>query len=417
MAVAERAPTRFGWYHGWNIVAVGILSQVAALALSVNCFSLFLPYWAKEFSTPISVLAFGYTLFSVVSAVCAVIAGVVADRFPARWIFGLALIGLAVFHAAIGFATAAWQIIALYAVAPATICFAAAITCQAVVSRWFVRRRGVAMGLTALGTMSAGVVFPVLVVWLLPLLGWRVIWWIFAAAIALIVTPIVVSVTRDRPGLEEGQAYLGVQAPVRSESKLTVRDILSRRNFWVTAGVLVPNLWCASGAAINVAPLVTSHGLKASVAGALLALLAAAAMTSTLTSGALADRMGNRIPLALSALCSAVGTGFIAFGGAQLPLLAIGFVLLGLSQGIWTLLASISAAEFGAEDFGRAYGLFYVFVPVGAAAAPILARSAELSGSYVTVLVVMAVLALGSAGVAMLMREKHSRPVADAGSA
>jgi hypothetical protein len=50
---ANAAPTR-GWYHGWNIIAVCILSQVAANGLTYNTYSLFLRDWSAQLHAPIS---------------------------------------------------------------------------------------------------------------------------------------------------------------------------------------------------------------------------------------------------------------------------------------------------------------------------------------------------------------------------
>ena len=47
----------------------------------------------------------------------------------------------------------------------------------------------------------------------------------------------------------------------------------------------------------------------------------------------------------------------LALGAGQLPLLFAGMILLGVTGGAWTLLASATAAEFGPRGFGRAYGV------------------------------------------------------------
>src|SRR5437868_13418113 len=41
------------WYYGWNIVAVAVLSLIAANGVPFNCISLFLKPWSGEFPLPI----------------------------------------------------------------------------------------------------------------------------------------------------------------------------------------------------------------------------------------------------------------------------------------------------------------------------------------------------------------------------
>jgi len=404
-------PAASGWYHGWNIVAVCILSQTAALALTLSCFSLFLKDWTREFSVPVSTLTIAVTMFSLGCSLCTPFAGAAADRFPARWVFGPALVGLVAFHVAIGFVGEPWQILLLYStVLPLAIGFSATVPAQALVSRWFVKRVGLAMGITSFGLASAAVVFPPVIALLLPVLGWRIVFWIFGGAIAFIFLPVILLVIRDRPTPEEGAYYVGTEGRAARKSTLTVREVFRRRNFWVTVGVFVPIQCVVMGVQVNLAPLVTSHGFSATTAGLLISAGAVAGLFSKLVSGLLADKWGNRIPLVVVSLISATGAVVLAFFGDQLPMLYLAMILIGLSGGVWTLLASATAAEFGPEGFGRAFGIIAAFTPLGSIAPPIVARLQETGGSYVAGLAGLAVLSLLGAGVALLMRETRGAP-------
>jgi len=160
----------------------------------------------------------------------------------------------------------------------------------------------------------------------------------------------------------------------------------------------------------TLAPLVTSHGFSPATAGALISACAVGGLVAKLASGILADRLGNRIPLVLVALLNATGMAVLAFFGDQLPLLYTAVILVGMSGGVWTLLASATAAEFGAEGFGKAFGIISAFTPIGAIAAPIVAKLQEATGSYVSGLAGLAVFSLCAGGVALLLNE--TRPAA-----
>ena len=74
-----------------------------------------------------------------------------------RAVFGFGLVLVTIFHLGIGFATTPLAITLLFAVvASLGIGHSGAVPSQAVVSRWFVRRRGLAMGLTAFGLALGG---------------------------------------------------------------------------------------------------------------------------------------------------------------------------------------------------------------------------------------------------------------------
>src|SRR5690606_11164225 len=138
---------------------------------------------------------------------------------------------------------------------------------------------------------------------------------------------------------------------------LNTRDVVRRRTFWVLLAVLVPIQCVAMTITVNLAPLVVNGGHDVSVAGGALALLGAAGLAGKLLSGVAADKLGNRPPLVAVALAAATAAALLAFSARDLPIIYAAMVMAGLAGGLWTLLASATAAEFGPQGFGRAFGL------------------------------------------------------------
>src|SRR5579862_1809209 len=105
-----------GWYHGWNVVAVCVLSQVAANGLTYNAYSLFLRDWSAQLNAPISLLQLPIAAMALVAALISPFVGAMADKYAARRLLGWGLVGIAVFYLAVSATTAAWQLVVLYAV-------------------------------------------------------------------------------------------------------------------------------------------------------------------------------------------------------------------------------------------------------------------------------------------------------------
>jgi MFS family permease len=337
MTAIESAPRRPGWYHGWNIVAVCVLAQTVANGLPVNAFSLFLRDWSAQLHTPISTFQLGIAAFGLFCAFLSPKAGVFADKYPARWLMGGGLIGIALFYLGVSFVTASWQLVALYALLlPISVVCSTALPANAVVSRWFVRRLGFALGLTAFGLGMAGVVLPPIVAAVTPALGWRTVWRVSGIFIAVVVAPLVMWVVRDRPTERDGLYYLTAVSETRphlghgpaSGGGLTWRDVLTRRNFWLLVAV-------------------------------------------------------------------------------YLPMLGLGVMLVGLAGGLWPLLAAAAAAEYGASEVGRAFGLLMMFIPVIALVPFLVARIQESTGSYAPGLAGLAVLTFSGGAACLLMRERR----------
>jgi MFS family permease len=404
-----------GWYHGWNVVAVCIVSQIAANGLTYNAYSLFLKDWSAQLNTPVSQLQLPIACMALVAAFLSPVVGSLADKFPARRLFGIGLVGMGVFYMAISRVTATWQIMALYALlVPLALCLSTAVVANALISRWFVRRIGLALGLSAFGIGMAGVLLPPVIAALLPTVGWRAIWLYSGILVALVVTPIVVLVSRDRPTESEGQYYLSSDGRSAARphghgaggSQLSWREVTSRRNFWLLIAIFLPMMALYGGCGQNLAPYAASHGLSQQSGAALLSALSLSHVVATLVFGLLSDRFGNRLPFAGLGVVMAVGAAILAFG-TDLPTLFVGVTLVGLGGGLFTLLAAAIAVEFGAAAMGRAFGLCMMFIPVTALAPFGIAKTQELTGSYVPALLVLGALVLISGGLALLLRERR----------
>jgi MFS family permease len=413
-AIAAGAQRR-GWYHGWNIVAVCVLSQAAANGLPVNSFSLFLQDWSAQLHQPVSFFQLGLAALGIFSAFGSPPVGVLADKYPARWLMGGGLLGIALFCLGVSFVTASWQLLALFALLlPVGVLFCATLVTNAVVSRWFVRRLGLALGLTAFGLGLAGVILPPIIAALMPEFGWRTIWRASGVIIALVITPLVMWVLRDRPTERDGLYYVTVDGAAtalghrgaRGSDGLGWRDVFARRNFWLLIAVYLPMLALYGGCANNLAPIATSQGLSQQTAGGLLSALSLSQVGSTLITGLLSDRFGNRLPLVGLAMAIAAGGVIVAFGHSAASL-GVGVVLVGLYGGMWPLLAAAVATEFGASGVGRAFGLLMMFLPVIVLVPFIVARVHESTGSYVPALIGLSVLTFVGGAACLLMRERR----------
>jgi MFS family permease len=411
--------TRRGWYHGWNIVAACVLSQAAANGLPVNAFSLFLQDWSAQLHAPISFFQLGLAALGIVSAFGSPWVGVLADKYPARWLLGGGLLSTACFYLGVSAVNTSWQLLALFTVVlPVSVLFSSSLPANAVVARWFVRRLGLALGLAAFGLGLAGVILPPLVAAIMPMLGWRMIWRGSGLFIALIVTPLVMWVVRDRPAESDGLRYVPLDHASRAahgvghgshpgNASLTWQGVLGRRNFWLLVAVFLPILGLYGGCGNNLAPIAASQGLSRQTAGVMLSALSLAHVASTLLSGLLSDRFGNRLPLGGLAMTAALGGLLVALGHGVVDL-GIGVVLVGLGGGMWPLLAAAIATEFGARGVGRAFGLLMMFLPVIVLMPFAVAKIHEVFGSYAPALAGLAGLTLLSGAACLVfMRERR----------
>ena len=373
------------WYHGWNIVGICVLLQMTVLGVMANCFSFFLEGWSRDFHQPISLFVLAIAIFTIPCAVLAPIAGMAVERWPLRRVMLLGYVGVATCYVLIGFAPNGWTIFLVYALLlPPTVTASTGIPSQTLVSRWFVKRRAFAFSLSALGLVLAGVLYPPIVVRLIDSVGWRATWWIFGAFNLAVIGALAWLVLRDRPAPGEGTAYLeGEDHHVLEDrgSTITLGQIARRRNFWLVVLCFVPAMAANSVLGNNFAPFGKERGVDVATIAGLMAAYNVAATAGKLGSGWLADRLGNRLPLLLLTGSATAGALLLTFAHGPAAI-TVGAILLGASQGMWVMLASCIASEFGSRDFPRAYGFASAATLFTTITAPAVAYSAEVTGSY-----------------------------------
>lgn len=418
--MASDRRTARGWYHGWNVVLVCVLCGFAANALTVNAFSLFLKEWSRDFHTEISHLQVGIAGMGLVCALTSPLVGILSDRFPQRFVIATGMLGLGVFSFAISEVPNARSYQLAYTfLGPIALTMGATLPANALVARWFVRNRGLALALTAVGLGLAGVIMPPVIAAIMPAFGWRRIWLAMALIALVILLPLALLVLRDRrPGddtryMEGDAGGVPMHGHGGGKSGLTVRDIVSRRTFWVLILTFIPMLALYGGGGQNLAPIATSRGVSPEVAGLFISLLSAVHVGAMLIGGVLSDRIGNRLPLG--------GIGLICAGGGALLatqsnpiMLAIGAACLGCGGAFWPLLASAVAVEYGAAGLGRAIGLMSLSLPLTGAAPFGIAKLQEISGSYAPgFFLLTAICATGATICLLFLREKRRPTEAD----
>lgn len=412
-AVSEawRLPSlRSPWYAGWTVLAVCLLFQPISFSLPFICFTFFAEQWVAEFGVPRSEIMLATTVPIIVGAAMGPFAGRAFDTLSIRGLVAGGLTALTLGLLLLSAASAAWQVVAIYAAFMSlAMVFAGNLPSQILAARWFPERRGLAMGLASTGFPIGGMVLPPLVAWMLLALGWRQTFVLFAIFCMAVVVPLVLAVVRNEPPARAGaHAHPAkAQGPAADSQEFTVRQILCTRNFWILVLVVIPIMTGLMGFQANLAAYAAERGIATAQAARLLSLMAFVLLGARFIWGYLADRVEHRLLFAVAAAGSAAAYAILAFSqgvvgvGATMLLLGLG------SGGLLPLMGASLSYQFR-RSLGRATGLIALFMPLSSFGAPAVARAQEALGNYAPALVALAAFVL-LAGVAALFL-KSPRP-------
>ena len=185
-------------YYGWVIVAIGFAAMAVAYGVR-NSFCVFYVAILKEFGWSRASTAGIFSINVIVYGVSSPFAGFLVDRFGPRKVLSIGVILLALGTALCSQVSALWHFYLLFgitiAIGTSLIGFPAN---AAVLSNWFIRKRGAAFGIFTAGFGVSFLIVP-LVQYFIVAFGWRMAFVGLAVLTPVILLPLIILFSRHRP--------------------------------------------------------------------------------------------------------------------------------------------------------------------------------------------------------------------------
>lgn len=355
---------RTPWYYGWNIVAVTMLFQGFTIGIMFFSFSFWIAPFQAEFGASTSTILVAATAGLVGMGVFAPIIGRLLDSHSIRL---LTIIGICIFClglCVVSITTAVWQVIFVYAtILPIGGSLAGALPAQVVTTRWFDKKRGMALGISSLGTSIGGFIFPPIVTALTGEFGWRSAHLFLALICAIIMLPTIWFVIRERrideiePGSIPSNRVLSPDADTPSARGLTTLEIIRNKNLWILIGAISPMFLVFTSIQYNIAPFAQEMNIPPTRSAFFMSTVAICMIFGKLFFGTMADRTDHRYLYWIAFVIMAMSLVTLQVADTYGTLL-FGFALLGLASGSsMPLMGTIIASRFGVENFGRVAGV------------------------------------------------------------
>ncbi|GAA4427677.1 MFS transporter [Actinokineospora soli] len=308
MTRLEEPATRLRRPHwAWFVAAAAFVALVGAAGFRAAPSVLIDPLNA-EFGWSTATISTAVSINLLLYGLISPFAAALMDRLGMRRVVAGALLLVAAGSGLTVFMTVSWQLLLLWGVFVGVGTGSMALTFVATVtSRWFVRHQGLVAGVLTAGGAAGQLIFLPLVAHLSTHHGWRTASLAVCAG-ALAVVPLVLIAIRERPE-DVGTTALGAHpaapppappAGTRSAGRaITVLRTAARtRTFWLLAGG-----FAICGASTNgligthFVPAAHDHGMPATTAAGLLALIGLFDVAGTIASGWLTDRVDPRVLL------------------------------------------------------------------------------------------------------------------------
>jgi MFS family permease len=416
----KRPPLSLPFYYGWFVISLCFLTTLTSAGVRSSPSVLIHPLEA-EFGWSRTLIASAVSMNLLLFGIAAPLSGYLIDRFGPRKVMIGSLSLLIVGVSGTMMMTQFWQFFLVWGVIVGLGAGGVGSVLTATVgNRWFVAKRGLALGILGSASSTGQIIFLPLFMAMITYAGWR-LGSMVLIIVALILLPLIFLFMRDDPsevGLEPygsgdpKATAIGGAASLRGVSAknatITAKEVVTHPTFWLLAASFFVCGGTANGLiGTHLIPHEIEIGIPQIAAASLLGIMGGLNMVGTIFSGWMIDKVQPQRWLALVYALRGVSLLFLPFVHDF-----TGLVFFSIIYGLdWFATVppsmAITADTFGRQNVGKVYGWIFMSHQIGAA---IMASAAGAirtwMGDYQFAFLSGGVIAMIAAGLALQIKMK-----------
>jgi MFS family permease len=408
------------WY-GWVVLAIVFVIMSVMVGVR-NSLGFFFKTISAEFGWNRAQTAGAFSIGMLVQSICSPIFGSLGERWSLRWTMatGVFFGGAALL---IGWSIGGlWQFYLMYALLNVGFSASTFVPQVQILSNWFVKKRGLAIGIANSGQGFAAVLNLALP-FLIGAIGWRNSYLALAGFVMIVIFPPAAILLRDHPrqraSVADAPFLSAVERDVIEAKEGAVRHtgggapvgapfwqrVFSLR-FFLVALIFSAVAFILTGTIVHIVPHATDQGFTLQESAFIFLLWGICAIAGNLISG-VSDSLGRVstfiVGTALGVCACVVLASFVR--GMSPVLFYGGAVLSGAGLGLMRPTASALLADhFSGPGFGKLNGsAVTVFALSGALGSFAMGYLFDISGSYRSAFMVLAAVSLAGAGAAITL--------------
>jgi sugar phosphate permease len=392
-ATADVLRGRRKLYYGWWMLGAAVLAVALGSGVSFWSFGLFVSPLENEFGWSRADVSLGFSFSLLASGLCGPLVGQWIDSRGVRSGIIVGAVVTALTYGLLSTTNQLWQWYLYNAVNAAARQFIFIIPFQTLVSRWFDRKRGLALSFLGSGFSLGGLLVLPIMEFVISQVGWRGGFIFAGIALATLYVPIGLLIVKNHPSdigeHPDGEVPVDRSVQPATTVGLTLREALRQPLFWVVAGGLMLFIYGLLGWQVHQVPFFESKGFSPGTSALIVSLAAGAGMFARLGMGLIADRFRRfEVVIMVLALFLIAGqTTLLISSSWPAIVLFLGFWVIGTSAGPM-IEALVLTRAFGVVSFASIFGVIIVIEMAGQIVSPTAAGFIfDQTGSYDAALV------------------------------
>jgi MFS family permease len=401
-------------FYGWIVC-------LAALIITVSygffyTYSAFFDPLVAEFGWNREQIASIFSIYPLIYSISVILLGRLTDKYGPRKVVALGAIFLALGIGLCSQANSLWELRLFFGIIAPIGTGAFYVPPIYCVQRWFVKRKGLAVGIVASGVGLGTLAFAPLATYLIEVVGWRTTFVIFAIGLGILLLAAAAIIRADPT--DKGLKPYGFQAgegeehdkPVRQVEGLTTGQALKTTSFWLLYVPYVLGFTCLTLVIVHVVPYGEDIGISRMAAAGAISLLGIFNIVGRIAMGTISDRIDRRRGLIISYALTAIAMlGFSMSKGAWMLYLSAG--LLGFAYGGFVAqYAAIIGDYFGLASLGMILAIATTGYGIGGAIGPYIGGTIfESFSSYQLAFLICIVLAVLATIITIFLKPPQER--------
>ena len=372
-------------FYGYWIVVATFFCTFIYSGCGFFAFSLFVKPLQADFGWGRGEIMTAFTIYYLVMGVASPFIGRVIDQYGAKTV-----ISTGAFIAGLGFASSSlvsnlWHLYASYAIIGAAMAAVGIIPSSAIVSNWFKKRRGTAIGIMSIGIGAGGFAMaPLVGGYLMPNFGWRASYLVLATLTWVLVIPLALLVIKTKPadmglypdGRQTPETMTDIESLSSTTKGITLHGALTTPAFWLIAISFLTGIFSQVGVVLHQVPYLEDIGFPVAMASGALGIVGLMSAIGKFSFGYLCDRIPAKYAWAIGLGFQMISIIILINTTPASPLTTIWLytIMIGLAAGSWLPTVSVLVStNFGLAAYGAIFGTVILFMNIGVAIGPLMA--------------------------------------------
>ena len=391
--------SKTGIFYGWVIVAAGSLILLLVFGCQ-HSYGIFFTELCADLGWTRAMVSGAYSLAFVWHSIIYFVAGSLNDRCGPRLALMISAVIMGLGYALMSIINAPWQLYIFYGVVVGTGVGFSYLPIASVVSRWFVRKRGTALGLTVAGAGIGTLVMAPFAQFIITKFDWRTSYLILAGLVVIIVLPVsrLIRLNPSEKGLipygMEGIATASKQHGNSPSSAVdfSLKQATRASQFWLLFVMYGCFIFAFQMVMVHLKAYAVEFDIAEITAATALGLVGAGSIVGRVVTGSLSDKIGRRVCFFVAYLLMMVMMLWLVKARQpwQFYLFSIVF---GFGRGSYVpLFPAVVGDWFGTKSHGSIFGMSAIGGGIGGAIGPLVAGYIyDIRGSYDSAIIIGAI--------------------------